>query len=71
MQEDVFPRAQGCAPEEPAPGGAEPEPLPPAQAEQMVQLGGVTAAKGRMRSFDYENPYLTIQKYTGRLIDSL
>ena len=47
MQEDVFPRAQGCAPEEPAPGGAEPEPLPPAQAEQMVQLGGVTAAKGR------------------------
>ena len=35
-----------------------------------IQMG-VTAAKGRMRSFDYENPYLTIQKYTGRLIDSL
>lgn len=32
---------------------------------------GVIAAKGRMRSFDYENPYLTIQNYTGRFIDSL
>lgn len=35
-----------------------------------IQMG-VIAAKGRMRSFDYENPYLTIQSYAGRFIDSL
>ena len=31
---------------------------------EPIQLG-VLAAKGRMRSFDYENPYLNIQKLTG------
>ncbi len=35
-----------------------------------IQLG-VLAAKGRMRSFDYENPYLNIQKITREFLTSL
>lgn len=35
-----------------------------------IQLG-VLAAKGRMRSFDYENPYLNIQKLTDAFFASL
>ena len=46
MREDVFACTQNCTPEETAPGG--PEPAGPAgQEEQILQLGGVTAAKGR------------------------
>ena len=35
-----------------------------------IQLGFL-AAKGRMRSFDYENPYLNIQKITREFLTSL
>lgn len=35
-----------------------------------IQLG-VTAAKGRMISFDYENPYLNIQKLTDKFFEEL
>ena len=35
-----------------------------------IQLG-VLAAKGRMRSFDYENPYLNIQKLTDHFFETL
>ena len=35
-----------------------------------IQLG-VLAAKGRMRSFDHENPYLNIQKLTDAFFASL
>jgi sugar/nucleoside kinase (ribokinase family) len=35
-----------------------------------IQMG-VVAAKGRMQSFDYENPYANIQRFTGRFIDGL
>lgn len=34
---------------------------------EPIQLG-VLAAKGRMRSFDYENPYLNIQKLTNAFL---
>ena len=37
---------------------------------EPIQLG-VLAAKGRMRSFDYENPYLNIQKLTDAFFEAL
>ena len=37
---------------------------------EPIQLG-VLAAKGRMRSFDYENPYLNIQKLTNAFFEAL
>ena len=37
---------------------------------EPIQLG-VRAAKGRMRSFDYENPYLNIQKLTDAFFEAL
>ena len=35
-----------------------------------IQMG-VLAAKGRMLSFDYENPYINIQKFTQEFLEHL
>ena len=37
---------------------------------EPIQLG-VLAAKGRMRSFDYEKQYLNIQKFTYSFFEAL
>jgi hypothetical protein len=45
-------------------GGGSPMP------EGAIQIG-VLAAKGRMTSFDYENPYLNIQKLTNEHFENM
>ena len=41
-----------------------------ADIDEAIKLG-VVAAKGRMTSFDYENPYLKIQKLTDKYFEEL